>query len=88
MLDILIEVARNTVYILVSVLQTAMFIRAIMSWFPLGEGKFSAFLYAITEPVIYPIRLLFDKMNWGSGLPIDIPFFVTFLLLSFLTMFL
>ena len=87
-MDILIEVARSTVYILVSVLQTAMFVRAIMSWFPFGGGKFSAFLYAITEPVIYPIRLLFDKMNWGVGLPIDIPFFITFLLLSFLTMFL
>ena len=87
-MDILIEVARSTVYILVTVLQTAMFIRAIMSWFPFGEGRFSAFLYAITEPVIYPIRFLFDKMNWGTSLPIDIPFFITFILLSFVTMFL
>ena len=87
-MDILIEVARSTVYILVTVLQTAMFIRAIMSWFPFGEGRFSAFLYAITEPVIYPIRFLFDKMNWGTALPIDIPFFITFILLSFVTMFL
>lgn len=87
-MDILIEVARSTVYILVSIIQTAMFVRAIMSWFPFGEGKFSAFLYAITEPVIYPIRRLFERMNWGVGLPIDIPFFITFLLLSFITMFL
>ena len=87
-MDILIEVARSTAYILISVIQVAMFVRAIMSWFPFGEGKFSAFLYALTEPIIYPIRLLFDKMNWGVGLPIDIPFFITFLLLSFVSMFL
>ena len=87
-MDILIEVARSTVYILISVIQAAMFVRAIMSWFPFGEGKFSTFLYAITEPIIYPVRALFEKMNWGVGLPIDIPFFVTFILLSFISMFL
>ena len=87
-MDILIEVARSTAYILISVIQAAMFVRAIMSWFPFGEGKFSAFLYAITEPIIYPVRALFEKMNWGVGLPIDIPFFVTFILLSFVSMFL
>ena len=87
-MDILIEVTRSTAYILISVIQTAMFVRAIMSWFPFGEGKFSAFLYAITEPIIYPIRALFEKMNWGVGLPIDIPFFITFILLSFISMFL
>ena len=87
-MDILIEVARSTVYILVSVLQAAMFVRAIMSWFPFGEGKFANFLYALTEPIILPVRILFEKMNWGTDLPIDIPFFVTFLLLSFLSMFL
>ena len=73
-MDILIEIVRSTVYILVSVLQTAMFIRAITSWFPMGEGKFINFLYALTEPVVFPVRVLFDKMGWGSELPIDIPF--------------
>lgn len=87
-MDILVEVVRTTADILISVIQTAMFVRAIMSWFPIGEGRFSTFLYAITEPVIYPVRALFEKMNWGVGLPIDIPFFVTFLLLSMLSMFL
>ena len=87
-MDILVEVVRTTADILISVIQTAMFVRAIMSWFPIGEGKLSTFLYAITEPVIYPVRALFEKMNWGVGLPIDIPFFVPFLLLSMLSMFL
>ena len=87
-MDILLEIVRNTVYIIIVVLQSAMFLRAIMSWFPFGEGKLSDFLYALTEPVIFPVRFLFDKMNWSPALPIDIPFFITFLLLSALTMFL
>ena len=87
-MDILLEIVRSTVYIIIVVLQTAMFLRAIMSWFPFGEGKLSDFLYALTEPMIFPVRFLFDKMNWNTGLPIDIPFFITFVLLYFLTMFL
>ena len=85
---IFLEVLRGTAYLLITVLHTAMFIRAILSWFPMAEGRFSQFLYALTEPVIYPVRVLFDKLNIGTGLPIDIPFFVTFLLLSFISMFL
>ena len=87
-MDILLEIVRSTVYIIVVVLQTAMFLRAIMSWFPFGEGKIADFLYALTEPLIFPVRFLFNKMNWNTGLPIAIPFFITFVLLSFLTMFL
>ena len=87
-MDILLEIVRSTVYIIIVVLQTAMFLRAIMSWFPFGEGKLSDFLYALTEPMIFPVRFLFNKMNWNTALPIDIPFFITFVLLSFLTMFL
>lgn len=82
----LLEVLRGTAYLLIYLLHTAMFIRAILSWFPVGEGKFSGFLYALTEPVIYPVRLVFDKLGIGTSLPIDIPFFVTFLLLSFISM--
>ena len=73
---------QNTVVIILSVLQLAMLIRAIMSWFPTESNKFENFLYSITEPIIFPIRRLFEKMNWFQGLPIDVSFFVTFLLLS------
>ena len=84
-MDILLEILRGTVSLVIVVLESAMFVRAIMSWFPFGEGKFSDFLYALTEPLILPVRLLFNKMGWGTDLPIDIPFFITFLLLSFLS---
>lgn len=70
--------------VILSVLQIAMLVRAIMSWFPTESNRFENFLYTITEPLIMPIRILFEKLNWFQGLPIDISFFVTYLLLSVL----
>ena len=37
---------------------------------------------------ILPIRILFDKLNIATGIPLDIPFFVSYLLLTILSMFL
>lgn len=73
---------QNTVVLILSVFQLAMLIRAIMSWFPGDSNKFENFLYAITEPLIFPVRKLFERFNWFQGLPIDVSFFVTYLLLS------
>jgi len=75
-----------TVRLIISAIQLCMFIRAIFSLFPLDEGPFSSFLMVFTEPVIYPVRVICSKFGLGDGLPIDIPFFITFLLLSFLSM--
>ncbi len=61
----------------------AMTVRAFMSWFPELEGsKFHNFLYMLTEPLVSPVRVIFDKYGWFSGLPIDMPFFVSYILLS------
>ena len=75
---------QNTVVLILSVFQLAMLIRAIMSWFPGDSNKFEIFLYAITEPLILPVRKLFERLNWFQELPIDVSFFVTYLLLSLL----
>ena len=73
---------QNTVVLILSVFQLAMLIRAIMSWFPGDSNKFEIFLYAITEPLILPVRKLFERLNWFQELQIDVSFFVTYLLLS------
>ncbi len=87
-MEILLIIISRTLWLLISFLQTAMFIRAILSWFPIEENKFTVFLYAVTEPVIFPIRALFDKMNWAQNFPLDVPFFVTFIILSLISAFL
>ena len=75
-----------TVDAILMALQIAMFIRAILSWFmDEGGNKFSAFLYAITEPVIIPVRALCDRMGWFQDMPLDIPFFITYMLLAMIS---
>lgn len=82
---VFLEIMRSTVQLIILILQIAMCARALLSWLPMRENKFSDFLYAVTEPVVYPVRLLFEKMNWFQNLPIDISFIVAYLLLSFLS---
>ena len=77
----------NVVRIALTVLQLAMLVRAVLSWFPIEPNGFIEFLYAITEPLIYPFRALFAKLNWFQELPIDMAFtfaYITLLLLTFL----
>ena len=75
-------------YVLVScvrALQIMMFARAILSWFPNTNGSpLSNFLVVMTEPIIAPVRFLLGKFESLRSIPIDIPFFVTLILLSFI----
>ena len=76
---------RQTVLVFLEVLGFAFFLRAILSWFdPMGEWRLSGFLYALTEPITVPIRALCERMNWFQGIPMDIPFTLTWLLLMLL----
>ena len=78
-----------TVRIIVYVLQFLMLARAILSWLPLDEDNpIENFLYMVTEPVIAPVRALIEHFGWFEGLPIDMSFFITFILLSVIQMFL
>ena len=87
-MDLLIEVIKSVVLVFLTVIQFAMLLRAILSWFVMGGGKFINFLYAITEPFIAPLRALLEKMNWFQNSPIDFSFMITYLLISLLTIFL
>ena len=81
-MDVTVYLIKQTAYVLINALQLCLFGRAILSWFdPTGEGKLSVALYAVTEPLILPIRRLCEKMNWFRGLPLDMPFMITWLLL-------
>jgi len=81
-------VLQRLIDVLINVLQVAMLLRAVLSWFdPMQEGRFSVFLLIVTEPVIFPIRALCEKMHWFEGLPLDVPFLLTWILLSFIQFF-
>ena len=72
---------------IVYVLDTAMFVRAIMSFFnPMGDDRISIFLTMITEPIILPFRKLCASRHWFEGSPLDVPFFMAVVALLVLQM--
>ena len=81
-----VELIKILAWVLLSIIELAMLIRAIMSWFVMGDNPFVNILNTITEPFIFPFRRLFEKMNWFQNFPIDIPALIAFLIVSFLTM--
>ena len=72
--------------IFLGALYFAMFARAVISWLPLDDDNpIETFLYAITEPLITPVRMLVERSETLSSSPVDISFFITALLLWMLT---
>ncbi len=62
-----------------------MLVRVVLSWLPISDDNvIDEFVYMATEPFIIPVRIIFDRFDFMNGLPIDIPFFVSYLLLAFL----
>jgi len=85
-LDTVSFVVSTVCFYLLEFLQLSMLLRAVLSWLPLSDdNKLEAFVYSITEPIIYPIRALFDKFEGLRNFPLDIPFFVAFIILSTLS---
>ena len=84
-MTVALMVIKSAVSIFLMAIQLAMLLRAVLSWFPL-ENRFIDFLHNVTEPFIYPIRRLFERFGWFQGLPIDISFMVSYILLSIVMM--
>lgn len=75
------------VTIFLDIVLIGMFVRAILSWFVQGGadgfiGGLAGFLFVVTEPFIMPLRALFNRFGWFQGLPIDMSFMITAMLLS------
>jgi uncharacterized protein YggT (Ycf19 family) len=84
-LNILFYFLSMIAFWLISLIQTMMMVRAIMSWFFLPEESgVLRVLTVLTEPFIVPVRALLQRIDALSSLPIDISFMVTFFLLSLL----
>ena len=77
----------NTVSLLLGVLGFAMFLRAILSFFPAAEEwRFTEYLYYLTEIAVSPVRAVLTKFSGIDGSPLDLSFIITYLLISFLQM--
>ena len=63
-----------------------MFLRALLPFFSFGEeSRILAFLFAVTEPFVIPVRFIFYKLNLFQSSPIDLSFTFSFLLISMLS---
>lgn len=68
---------------LLSLFETCLFVRAILSWIPPARtSRVYEFFYRITEPVIYPLRKLLMRISWVRECPIDLTFLLVFILIS------
>ena len=76
----------TTVQLILLVLRICMFGRVIFSLLPLDDNPINALLVFLTEPVIFPVRRICERFGLSDTLPIDIPFFITFVLLSSISM--
>ena len=75
------------IVIFLDVVSLAMLGRAILSWFPTdGPTRIGSFLYVVTEPFIIPIRALCARFGWFRGLPLDMPFLLTMVSISFVSL--
>ncbi len=82
---ILINVLISTLSLLIDGITILMFIRAIFSWFPTeSPGKLQLVIHHMTEPFIAPVRKFLWRMGWFQGMPIDMSFMVTYLILMVL----
>lgn len=78
---VLYMVAR-LVSLLLWVLEIAMIVRAITSWIPTLDGRWVDVVYMITEPIVAPVRALFERFSFFRNSPIDFSFVIAFLLLG------
>lgn len=70
---------------LITVMVFAIFVRAILSWFPIDEdGPVVSFVYLITDPVIVPIRALLERFSLFQDTPIDFSSFFAMIFLMIL----
>lgn len=84
-MEIFHSILYHTLSAILTILWVSLLLRAILSWFdPAGEGTLSSVFYMITEPLIHPFRLLFEKLDWFQGTPLDVPFFALVIVVSLL----
>ena len=73
----------NAVNTLTTVLYVLLFARILMSWLPMFHGsRFAELLFALTEPILGPIRKLIMRSPLGGpGMVIDFSPIIAFVLL-------
>ena len=81
-MDLFISLFVGTAKALLFMLELCMLVRAVLSWLPLkDDNPILLFVTMVTEPIVAPVRALFEKMGWFQSLPIDLSFFAAYMAL-------
>ena len=71
--------------ILVKFIEFVILIRVILSWIPLDRNNLIVkIIYALSEPLLYPIRQLLKKSPLGDGMMLDFSPIILMFILIFL----
>lgn len=82
-MDYILYAVKMTVCVMLDAVLLAMLVRAILSFVGVDpDGPVYTFLCVLTEPFIVPIRYLFDIFGLFRNLPVDLSFFVSYLILN------
>ena len=82
---VVLYVLARTGQVLLGLIYSAMFLRAILSWFVRDEESVLMGLLAfVTEPAILPVRGILMRFRFVRECPIDVSFVATFMLIFFL----
>ncbi len=87
-LKLALSVLATTLVLVIDAVQLCMFIHAILSWVAPAHGEVGpirGFINAVTDLVTYPVRLFIERFDWARRSPLDLSFFITFILLSLIS---
>lgn len=84
MFENVLYIFAQIVNLLFVVIDVAMLVRAITSWIPEIDGAWLDLVYMITEPIIVPVRALFERFPIFKNSPIDFSFMIAYMLILIL----
>lgn len=87
-MEAFVEVLELSVLLFLEVMGYIIVLRSLLSLLASEESKMLEFCYAVSEPVIAPVRSLLDRIPALEGSIIDFSSVVTFLFLSIIRIFL
>lgn len=80
-MESVVEIIQSVVLIFIDVVGLAMLVRAILSILGSEESVLGQICYAISEPLVFPVRAVMSRIPGIMELGIDFSFMATYLVL-------
>lgn len=72
---------KNTIGVSLEIFELLMLARALLNLLaPDSENPLVSFVFTVTEAGISPVRAICDRKKWFQHTPLDMPFFITVIL--------